>query len=358
MRNIFLYCFLASGFLLSACSSDSHDVSKENGSSIQMPIRLGSSNLVSASTRAETGIIQDALFDNGTVLDVFVTDLAGTNAYDTPKLYYVTGTETDTEGTSINTLAVTDGAKQYYTDNAVSFTAFYPNGWAGTSATGSQTFTVASEQGTSNGNANYKGSDLMGAYIAKQEPTGNEVVLPFRHLLTRVAVKVEIINGFEEADIRSIKLRAKLSANVNKETLSATATGDAEELTLSSTSGESFGYAILPPQVIEANVAYITVELAAGKSGPLYYKPKDPITLRPGYSYYIKLNASNSVITGYNYEIASWPEPAVTGETGTGDDYTFNETDYVQWLRGWLETAIAGRVSVQNEDDERDIKWE
>ena len=308
---------------------------------------------------------QDANFDIGTDLDVFITDLSRQIDYDQPKVYSVTGTEV-VDAVTYNTLETTP--KQYYGYGNVSIKAWYPSGFAGTASTGVADFTVKQVQGSSDNPTAYapgsyqcyRASDLMAASVAKQEPTGQEVNLPFRHLMTRLVVQVEFYNGFTSDDVKCIKVTADTKAKVDKETLSVTADGGQADVVISGEK-EDLGVCILPPQTLAADNTVITVELRDGLTpSKLYYKPSEAMTLAGGNTYFLKLNASSATITGYVDEtgaeftaIKAWPDPVVTtnGEPNDSENWAINEDNYVKNLLGELMVEIKGRYDIDALDD-------
>ena len=296
---------LAASLILAGCSRN--DAEKVAISLAAMP--------ASVSTRVVDDIVQDALFDDGEQVDVFVTDLTGFTVYDQPQVYTAGGT-TAVGSVTGNILETTP--QQFYPRGSVSIRAYCPHGFAGTSDTGIETFTVAADQTAI---ADYKASDLMAASVPSQSPTSRNVNLPFSHKMARMAVYVETMNGFDQSDIVSISLAAKRSADFNKENLTTTLTASGnpiEDVTLVGAGGR-LGACIVPPQTMAATsgTAGYLIKVVINKGGTtqnLYYRNTAPLDMMEGNTYLVRLKCSNAVITGYTAAVAAWGTPSTDQE--------------------------------------------
>lgn len=304
MRKIFAI-ILASVLVFAGCTREEQD---------KVAISL-TAQPASVSTRVVDDISQDALFDNGEQVDVFVTDLTGTTVYARPEVYTVNGT---TAVGSVTGNILETNPQQFYPRGSVSIRAYFPHGIAGTSDTGVETITVASDQTSI---ADYKASDLMAASVPSQSPTSRNVNLPFSHKMARMAVYVETMNGFDQADIVSISLAAKLKTDFNKETLATTLTAsgnDVTDVTLVGAGGR-LGACIVPPQTMAATsgTAGYLLKVVINRGGTtqnLYYRNTAPLDMMEGNTYLVRLKCSNSVITGYTAAVASWGTPSTDQE--------------------------------------------
>ena len=304
MRKIFAI-ILAASLILAGCSRNDAE---------KVAISLAATP-ASVSTRVVDDIVQDALFDNGEQVDVFVTDLTGSAVYAQPQIY-TAGGPTAVGSVTGNILETTP--QQFYPRGSVSIRAYYPHGIAGTSDTGIETFTVAADQTAI---ADYKASDLMAAAVASQSPTSSAVNLPFSHKMARMAVYVENMTGFDQDDIVSIKLAARRKADLDKETLTTTLTSagnDVEDVTLVGAGGR-LGACIVPPQMMAATAGtsgyLIKVEVNnGGTTQNLYYRNAAPLDMMEGNTYLVRLKCSTAVITGYTTPVAAWGTPSTDKE--------------------------------------------
>ena len=299
MRKIFAI-ILTAALLFAGCS---RDYSEE----VAISLAAGS---VSVSTRVTDDIIQDALFDDGEQIDVFVTDLTGEITYAQPQVYTANGT---TAVGSVTGNALETSPAQFYPRGSVSIKAYYPQGFAGTATTGTETFTVSDDQSDF---AGYKASDLMAAAVPSQAPTSHAVNLPFSHKLARVVVYLETMTGFTISDVVSIKVAAKRKADFDKETFATTltATGnDFEDITIAGTGGR-IGACIVPPQMLDVTAGttdyLVKIELGSGSHQYVYYRNTAPLQLMEGNTYLLRLNCSSAVITGYTTVVDSWSSAA------------------------------------------------
>ena len=208
----------------------------------------------------------------------------------------------------------------------------------------------------------------MAARRPSQSPTGLSVNLDFSHLLSRLVVSMEDMNGFNEDNIESISVYANTVATVDKEGFAITSVSTPQDIKLSGEKSE-VGVCILPPQTIDVTSGttnyLVKVKLMGSYNGQpipaekqtLYYRNTLPLKLEPGYTYLLRLQSSVALITGYVDEtlgnftaIAGWPEPEVTG-TGTGANWQLNETDYAKALNGELLKYIQGSASIDGSTD-------
>lgn len=443
-----LLCAAMSWPLLAACSQDDAQGPAAPGASGQL-IRLAASvssqarqtaDITRAQGDDEKGqndekIVQDSVFADDARIDLYVTDLSNTDVYPMSVAYRpikasdctaengLTTTTTVTAVTSsgeekaieAQNLICADNTKALqYGDAPVSITAFYPSGemWQNAATTadnetaytlwGSNVFSCKRRQGTAGTWLDYKLSDLMGAQVKSQEPTFDRVHLRFRHMLSRVVVRLDGFNGFSQKNVKRITASCLTRALVDKDALTATAqAGSKGEIYMcgwdntkwnsqnpsaaaptyqidsspfsdpvGTTPGDVVaGYCILPPQTITANTDFLYIYLG-GVSGrsKLVFRPKEDFLMQAGHTYYIVLNASSAIITGYVIDTDSWPGwPAVSNSwnTETSADsgipnVTKAETpqQYLNYLLGWLEREIQGTGRISEEPDERELKWE
>ena len=295
MRKIFAI-ILAAALLFAGCNRSDDE---------KVPITLAA-GAASVSTRVVDDIVQDALFEDGEQIDVFVTDLMGEITYAQPQVYTTNGT---TAVGSVTGNVMETNPVQFYPRGSVSIKAYYPQGFAGTTTTGTETFTVAADQSDFLG---YKASDLMAATVPSQSPASHAVNLPFSHKLSRVVVYLETMTGFTLSDVVSIKVLAKRKADFDKETFatSLTASGnDIEEITIAGAGGR-IGACIVPPQTLEVTSGttnfLVKIELTGGSHQYVYYRNTAPLQMIEGNTYLLRLNCSSAVITGYTTVVDSW----------------------------------------------------
>ena len=251
-------------------------------------IRLGSNLAVQqVDTRAATGIQNDA-FAIGENLDVYINEdvqkgQTPSTTYPQP-LVYTTGS-----GGALST-----ATQPYFpsSGNGVNIYAVYPKDVA-------ETFTVQTDQST---DAAYKASDLMHGLPQSGNPvarTKDKVNIQFRHLLSKVTIKLVAGTGSPDLDGATVKLKSlKPSTTLTKADGSITeATGNATDITVMN-SGMSGSAVVIPQTAASAN--FVEVTLKSG--GTLLGKLDDGSTpqFKGGheFKYDITVNLTGLNITG------------------------------------------------------------
>lgn len=299
----------AAAMTLAACNSEMDDLNVE--------IRLRSGlDVQQTDTRAATGI-QSKEFDEGAAIDVYIsedTDDTPTTTYAQPLTYTIDSDKKTMKGT-----------QQYYptSGNGVNIYAIYPSG---TSVAENNTFTIKEDQSVDD---NYKASDLMygaPANNATVARTKSAVNIGFKHLLSKVTVKLESGKGAPDLNgavvtLKSVKPSTTLTASITEGKVSE-ASGDPKNIKVmkaetTTTTDTPEGSAVIVPQTL--GLGFIEVELATGgvltstglTSGNTSL---ESVVLEAGkaYTYTITVNLTGLDVTA---SIEDWN----SGDTVTGD---------------------------------------
>lgn len=190
--------------------------------------------------------------------------------------------------------------------------------------------TVLNDQSTPE--AYYK-SDLLYAVIKNQEPISHAVVLPFKHLLSRVQVVLVAGNGMtasnlSSATVKLLNMKRQIAFNPDKEAdfssqsalasmlswsnlfqtsdiLMATSAIEGEDITGAATAGSTvYADAIVVPQTIEKGANFIQVSYLGRDT---YYRipngtSDEPLVLESGKQYRFRLIA-NRIGSGYQMTV-------------------------------------------------------
>ncbi len=243
-----LLTLAAVAMTLAACNSEIDDLNVE--------IRLKSGlDVQQTDTRAATTIQSDK-FDSNEKIDVYISE-------------NTTGTATTTYGQPLTYTIGENGAMsietpQYFptSGNGVNIYAVYPSG---TSIASGNTFTIKEDQST---DANYKASDLMygapkgNATVARQK---SAVSINFKHLLSKVTVKLVSGAGNPDLDGAVVKLTGvqpstTLTASISGGSVSE-ASGDKKDITVMTAATNALsGSAVIVPQTLSPKFIEVTLK--------------------------------------------------------------------------------------------------
>lgn len=350
---------------LASCSND-HVLSQQSPT----PSDPDVINIVAASSKPVTRAIikgndlQDTQFDDNELINVYLEENGGNTTTYSMLRYQVTGNEyNSTSGTKVLELVSTTPPQQtpHYplSGNGIDAFAFYPaletvNGYDVKDNT--NTFSVAEDQSAV---ADYRKSDLMfgtnnptgGAFVGTKKP--NPVNLHFKHLLSKIIVKLKPGDGLNAANLigATVKLynaypkasitpsKTGITVNVDNGT-PAPATGYVLTTDYASTEstldpGTYPGCAcIIIPQNINVPVSpatptkFIEVTLSSANGGAKYiYNIEDKDTTPTdnimkfeqgnSYTYTIKLSAGNVVVV--STKIDNWNNTNIDGTADLED---------------------------------------
>lgn len=193
------------------------------------------------------------------------------------------------------------GKIDWYTsgEQQSTFTAYYPYAEQIPS-----TFSVAADQS----GQGYGASDLMGARKEGVTPQ-TTVAMVFKHLLTRIVVKVENPGG---AEIESVELKgSRLSAAVDFNAMEVSVDADAPsgDILMAETSGNTVFAAIVIPQTVQFTV---NLKMDGGKS---VTKTLVETTLKAGGQYTISATVlPKDVKLAISGEIENWSDEGEISE--------------------------------------------
>ena len=306
--------FAATALMLAACSND------ENLDT-NAPVELRLTSSLDVQTRATHSL--DTQLKNGELVHVWVDD-----AVTDGELY------ADNTLTAGDNGALTGSTTMYFpeTGNGVDIYAIHGN-WGSTALTDfwgtEQTHSVEQDQKSSG--SGYALSDLVYAKSADVSRSGNPttVNLTFAHLLSKVEVVLVRGAGYptiNNVEILNTKLDAKFTPN-KESGITATADGTIDGTTLNAIeidkdlttrsnaagtdeSKKNLNEAVIVPQTLEANTAFIRVTTTDG--GALIYRLKEATTFAPAtkYRYTVTANLTGLEVTA---TITPWDQK-------TGDD--------------------------------------
>jgi hypothetical protein len=279
----------ASLLLLSACSDDSASKNKtaEDG---RIPIMLGS--CIDDGTTRSGSNIQNNKFKQGAIIDVQIepTDIYATTHYDLLQ-YQVSN--------STGGLTPVKKVYPYYPveGGTVDIYAVYPVG-----KLDAESFTVKTEQLN---DQNYKDSDLMFAKVSNQSATQNTVTLPFRHLLSKIIVKLtEGDNGEDVENSKVSLLNVATKINLTARGVLGTVDESSRTTIKMSNDGSVSSAAIIVPQEVPSGVL---IEVKLANNDIVNYKMPQNMIFESGkkYTYNIKVVEETLMV---NYDIEPWIE--------------------------------------------------
>ena len=164
----------------------------------------------------------------------------------------------------------------------------------------------------------YASSDLLWGIIKDQQYqteangdiTAETIVIPFKHLLSKVEITLALKDGesvYTDTDLRAAKVelmhvKPEVSLTMSDGTISAA--GGTETAITVKTAGSAAGYGsdwletIVPPQTFAASKAFICVTMQVnGADRPLYYVPSADLTLEANHRYRFSFVISSQAIT-------------------------------------------------------------
>ena len=302
MNTKFFY-FAAAAMMLAACSNDEsvNEVANDN------IISLTASVAGPSTTRAGVDV-QSTAFDAGAEINVECTPTGGTMA----SAVYTAAAAS--EGKNALSLKSGQTALTWPASGTVNINAYYPSTVTSTTTS----FSVLEDQSTdaTNGDANYKASDLMySTPIADQAKQSAAVGLTFNHALTKIIVNLTKGTGMSDADIAActVTLSAKKTATITEGNFAGLTASDAAAVTITAGTGANTA-AIIVPQTIDASTDFITIT-TSGSHSVSYSLPAE------------KTFAAGSVYT-YNFTLGmsgiTLQSTTITGWDSTGDGKTID----------------------------------
>lgn len=306
MKRIFV-TFIAAATLLAGCTKDD--------TGINTPAEGNQLNLKAtvAAMRATA-----TAFEQGDKIGLFLTDLQTDEAAYTNELLTVSAT-----GTLKGTTDLTYPVKT----KSVGISAYYPYAEGNTAPTAIPVDLPADQ--TDVDESEY---DLMGANIADMQPTSDEVVLEFSHLLSKV--KVEVVAGDDATDVEvadaEVRLLASVKGNVDIVSGAVASPEAATEL-----KGNSL--LVLPQEITgvmaKAYTSYGTFDIAAPAGGLVLEAGKMStvtvkVNVKEQTGMYVSCRIENwqdSDIDSISVEQPLYPDVIDLSENGTANCYVVNK---------------------------------
>lgn len=303
------YFILAAAVLtMTACSNDENENSVKNDDAINLTAS------VAGATATRAGVaVQSTFFEAGETVNVEVND--GSKVY-------TTGAASGT----VNELTSTNPFT-WPASGTVSIKAYYPS--SVTSST--TTFSVQVDQSTdaTNGDANYKASDLMYATPIPAQAKAASVGLTFNHALTKIIVNLTKGSGMSNDDIAActVTLHAKKTAAIANG-VAGVASEDAEITAGTGTEVadyegvKTYGVAaIIVPQTIDGSstpVNFITITTSGNHSVTYQLAAEKAFAAGNVYTFNFEVGISGIVLQ--STQITDWINE--TGNTINGGSLT------------------------------------
>ena len=308
------YFILAAAVLtMIACSNDENENSVFNDNAINLTAS------VAGATATRAGVaVQSTYFEAGEKIKVECTPNDGTTDGTMVSAIYETAAVTSS---TVNALSVYTGstALTWPAKGTVSLKAFYPYDVTSSSTT----FSVLEDQSTdaTNGDANYKASDLMySTPITGQTKQSAAVELTFHHALTKIIVNLTPGSGMTNDDVAActVKLYAKKTvaiasgvADPTNASAGATITAGTGTEVADNSGVKTYGVAaIIVPQTITVGtdpvtpVNFITVTTAGGHS--VTYKLGETKAFAAGNVYTYNFTVGISGLVLQSTQIIDW----------------------------------------------------
>lgn len=229
-------------------------------------------------------------FEVGDCMGLFAVEYGG----DTPAPLQIGGNWLNNEPFVCEGTAWTASRKVYWSDSACDFYAVYP--YCRLNSIDAQLFELATDQTTaetSEALSGYEASDLMWAKSENVTRTNGSVVLRFRHLMSRVVVKIvkgEKFEGNLPDDITVHIYNTVTSALVNlaSGSLEKNPYGTKNTISAKRLSADTFA-AIVVPQNLERRTPLIEISM-----GGIAYLLDYSVSFRPGYQHLVQVIVNTS----------------------------------------------------------------
>lgn len=306
------------GTMFTACSSKD-DYSVTNDDTIKLRATVAAPAIGTRIGADNAGIINDALpegdqinvrfYITGTTNDL----ISGTNS--PTNNYYTIGKN----GSLTSTVA-----EPSWNSNPLDIIAFYPKSYSdmGPDRNDDLDCYVDNDQSSID---KYKKSDLMVAQLQGQKKTDGPITLPFKHMLTKIVIKLDgTDSGLDVSTATNFRLYCldvySISLNQNH-TLYVGYYDDYRNYIKLGNYNSNGVTGIIPPQTLPLSAEFhddyfITFEINGVK---YYYDPT--ITLKGGYQYTFNLAIDNSTVKAKSFTVEPWE--TTQGECTQNGDATY-----------------------------------
>ena len=182
----------------------------------------------------------------------------------------------------------------YWSNVACDFYGIYP--FQEITSIDKQLFEIATDQSTSESSdalSGYEASDLMWAKAEKVSQSAGKVILPFRHLMSRLVVKIERGEDFEgelPENIVTHVYNTATTAQVNwqKGTLEKYGMSETRTIKMRQVDASTFD-AIIVPQFIQRSTPLIEITMEG-----IAYLLEYSMSFRPGYEHTVTVTLNTS----------------------------------------------------------------
>lgn len=303
------FLFTAAVFFTAACSNE-NEINGGDPDAIKF-----TASIANASTTRAAVAVQSTAFEAGESINIECTPSAG--GATTFGVY-----TTSAASGNVNDLTYSSGTIiKWPSTGTVDMKAFYPS----TVTSSTTSFAVQTDQTTdaTNGDANYKASDLMYATpITGQSQTTSAVGFTFNHALTKIVVNLTKGSNLPQNEFNSctVALSAKTTAAINSGVASTASTDGTITMGtgVSSSTATTFSLAaIIVPQTIDGSTTPQNFITISNSSGTASYQLKTSVTFDAGKVYTYNLTVYSSVITLQSTSITDWVDGGATSDTVT-----------------------------------------
>lgn len=275
-KDLFLSAVLA--VTASSCGREASDI---------IPVESDEVRVVAA--LPDTRATSDG-FEPGDCMGVFAVEYDG----GVPAPLQIGGNWLNNEPFVCDGAVWTASRKVYWSDSACDFYAVYP--YCRLNSIDAQLFEIATDQTTtktSESLSGYEASDLMWAKSENVTRSDGSVVLQFRHLMSRVVVKIVKGDKFEgnlpeDISVHIYNTVTSASVNIASGSLEKNPYGTKNTISAKRLSADTFA-AIVVPQNLERRTPLIEVSM-----GGIAYLLDYSVSFRPGYQHIVQVIVNTS----------------------------------------------------------------
>lgn len=282
MKHLKYYFGLFTALLLAACSNNEVEVNPHAGEVIEIDARVNDYTPILTKASVD-GELQNSSFSHGSKIRLFVN-------------YYLEGSAVMTYSSSTSKFSYDSTPLTFPPFSGVTLWAYHPEKDCQniTDYFDTGAFSVATDQSTE---TNYRKSDLM--WAVAEGVSSNPVTLNFKHILSKVIVK---LNGFTNSNTLTIKmkqLKTKAQVYPSGSSFAFNNLGEKADIKVSTS---FYNYApskacVVIPQTVAAGTALI--EVSDGSNTLTYNAPSEGIEFKSGHVYTFNLTyPGNQILDG------------------------------------------------------------
>lgn len=229
-------------------------------------------------------------FENGDKISLYAVEYSG----DQVATLQVSGNYLNNEALTYNDSAWAGARTLCWSENPCDFYAIYP--YQAPRTVTNYLFDLVTDQSvpeTEDVLSGYEASDLMWAKATKVSRENGAVQLAFKHMMSRVVVKIERGEDYEgelpeDIDVHIYNTVTTAEVDLTKGSLQRYAHGDKKTITMKQLSGDTFA-AVVVPQNIERRTPLVEITMEG-----IAYLLNYSISFRPGYQHTITVTLNTS----------------------------------------------------------------